>query len=195
METLISLYRFSLLLTTATVIHTVLALLAAGMEPLMITTGESHLPVVIARVAITANVPLFLSVGITMTGMAIFGVLHRVPGLMTIPLPVGCMRILMMRVLRLLHAMMIRTCRQGVTGVRELLQGVNMLLMIAVLSGRCSIAALKITGGYPRAHHWPFFFFCVLLFFPSAVLERVISGTPTRTGCSNGLHAPCHECT
>lgn len=118
---------------TATVTLIGLALPAVVMVPLMITTGESLLPVVIAPVDTTASVLLFLSVGIIMTVIAISGVLLPVLGLMTTLLAV-CMKILMMPVLRLL-AMMTPTCR-GLTDVHGLLQGVITLAMIAVLCGR-----------------------------------------------------------
>ena len=127
---------------TAPGIRTGLAPPAEVMVPLMITIGEFRLPAVTAPVAITVNVPPCPSVGIIMSVMASFAVLPLVLGLMTTLIPAGCMKTLMMPVLRLLPAMTIRIYSQGLMGVRDLLQGVNMLPMTAALSGRCVVHRL-----------------------------------------------------
>lgn len=108
---------------------------AVVMVPLMVT-GD-FLPVVTARVRVTVNGLQFLSAGIITTTMAMFGVLHLVLGLMTIPLPAVSTRTLMMRLLPLPFAMMIHTYLHGLTDALELLQELTMAPTIAALTGRC----------------------------------------------------------
>lgn len=121
---------------TASANHTGLVLLAVVMLPLMATIGDS-LPVATVPVPTTASALPFLSAGIIMTVMHIFGALHPVLGLTTTLLPVESTRILMMPILPLPLAMMIRTCLQGLMDALGLPQELTTDHMTVGLTGRC----------------------------------------------------------
>lgn len=128
-------------MTVPTVIRTGLALPAEAIVPLMTTTGDSLHRVDTVRVIVIASVLLSLCVETIMTVMGMPVVRHRVPGWMTIRLPLRAVPMMrcMMRVLPCRRrGLMTPTWHLGLLlDVLALLPGASICRMSAVHTGRC----------------------------------------------------------